>query len=159
MTDERREAMRAVRAVLWQWGRADRRIAELQEEIKLAGARMEALYNVGGMRAMDGQPRSTVPGDPVYRAYESIERQRELFRAEVEACEEETRREQAFKAAVGRALKTLPHAQREVVMMRYGKGGHTWPYVAVMLQMSESGAKNLDAQACAALAGIITVRK
>ena len=159
MDEATREALRGVRAVLWHWGRADRRIAELQDEQRLAGARMEDLYSVGGVRNADGGPRSTVPGDPVFRAYESIERQRALFGDEVEACEAAIKREMDFKAAVAALLKALPHAQREVVRMRYGAGGHTWPYVAIMLGMSESGAKDLDAKACAALIGKIEVTR
>lgn len=156
---DRDRERRAVRAVLWQWGRTDRVIADLLEQEKLAGQRMEALYSVGGARAMDGQPRSTVPGDPVFRAFESIERQRRLFGDEVEACEAAIQREQAFKAAVTQALRRLPHAQREVVKTRYGGGGHTWAYVAAMLGMSESGAKDKEAEACDQLKNLISVRK
>jgi len=139
-----------VRRLLWHWGRIDRRIDELLEQIRLAQVRMNALYEIGGSPAMDGLPHGTTPGDPVMRAVERIEHMRELFAQEIADCEEELREEQEFKAAMREAMDALKPVEREVIALKY-KGGHGWEYIGLMMHMDESTARRYDRSACAAL--------
>ena len=147
-----RDEMKRVRGLLWHWGRADRRIGELMEEIRLARERANALYDLGGAPAMDGLPHGTTPGDPVMRAFERSERMRELFAREIEQCEQEMRMEQEFKDAMREAMQALKPVEREVLTLRY-KGGHSWEYIGIMTHMDERTARRYDESACEALSG------
>lgn len=146
------------RRLLWHWGRIDRRIDELLEQIRLAQVRMNALYEIGGAPAMDGLPHGTTPGDPVFRAVERIEHMRELFAQEIEECESAMRDEQEFKAAMREAMDTLKPVEREVLTLRY-KGGHSWEYVGIMMHMDESTARRYERSACEALDGKVVFGK
>lgn len=151
ITQKAETELKNVRRVLWHWGRADRRIGELIEQIKLAHDRVNQLYeSIGGGRAMDGQPHGTTPGDPVMRAYERIEHVRELFAQEIAVCEDEMRQEQELKAAMHEAMQALKPVEREILTLRY-KGGHTWEYIGIMTHMDERTARRYDESACMAL--------
>ena len=150
--------VRDVRRVLWRWGRIDRRIDELMEQMKIAVERVNDLYQISGSRPMDGQPHGTVTGDPVFRAVERIQQMRELFAQEIETCEAQIKEAQEFKAAVNDALGQLTPVQRDVIRLRY-QGGHDWVYVGFKLYMSEKTARRYDVQACEALANLIELRK
>ena len=150
--------VRDVRRVLWRWGRIDRRIDELMEQMKIAVDRVNDLYQIGGSRPMDGQPHGTVTGDPVFRAVERIQQMRELFAQEIETCEAQIKDAQAFKAAVAGAISQLTPVQQDVIRLRYC-GGHDWVYVGFKLYMSEKTARRYDVQACEALANLIEIRK
>lgn len=150
--------VRDVRRVLWRWGRIDRRIDELMEQMKIAVERVNDLYQIGGSRPMDGQPHGTVTGDPVFRAVERIQHMRELFAQEIETCEAQIKDAQAFKASVAGAISQLTPVQQDVIRLRY-QGGHDWVYVGFKLYMSEKTARRYDVQACEALANLIELRK
>jgi DNA-directed RNA polymerase specialized sigma24 family protein len=153
-----RDDYKQVRRLLWHWGRADRRIGELTEEIRLARDRANALYDMGGSSVIDGLPHGTTPGDPVFRAVERIEHMRELFAREIEECESAMRDEQEFKAAMREAMDTLKPVEREVLTLRY-RGGHSWEYVGIMMQMDESTARRYERSACDALDGKVVFGK
>lgn len=151
--------MSRVRAVLWQWGRCDARVDELIDQQRLAEARMRGLdSDIGGAAPMDGQPRGTVPGDPVYRAFEAREREKKLFADEIETCEDEMRRVKAFQAAVGAIIKELKPVERDVIIWRYRRGA-SWVYVGLKLNMDESTARRFEREACAKLAKKITMER
>lgn len=150
--------VRDVRRVLWRWGRIDRRIDELMEQMKIAVERVNDLYQIGGSRPMDGQPHGTVTGDPVFRAVDRIQHMRELFAQEIETCEAQIKDAQAFKASVAGAISQLTPVQQDVIRLRYC-GGHDWVYVGFKLYMSEKTARRYDVQACEALANLIEIRK
>lgn len=146
-----------VRRVLWRWGRIDRRINELMEQMRVAVDRANSLYELGGSRPMDGQPHGSVTGDPVYRAVERIQHMRELFAAEIETCEAQIKEAQEFKAAVNEAVSTLPPIQQDILRLRYC-AGHNWVYIGFKVYMSESNARRHDALACQKLSHLIEVR-
>ena len=147
-----------MRRVLWRWGRIDRRINELMEQMRVAVDRANSLYELGGSRPMDGQPHGTVTGDPVYRAVERIQHMRELFAAEIETCEAQIKEAQEFKAAVNEAVSTLPPIQQDILRLRYC-AGHTWVYIGFKAYMSESNARRHDTLACQKLSHLIEVRE
>ena len=152
------EGVRDVRRVLWQWGRIDRRIADLMEQMKIAVARIESVYELSSGRVMDGQPHGSGTSDPVFRAVEKIAKMRELFAQEVEVCEQQIKEAQEFKAAINEAMQCLTPAQRDVIQLRY-REGHFWAYISVKLYMSEKTARRYEAQACEILAKKISTRK
>ena len=152
------EGVRDVRRVLWQWGQIDRRIADLMEQMRIAVARIDSVYQMSSSRAMDGKPHGTGTSDPVFRAVEKIAKMRELFAQEVEVCEQQIKEAQEFKASINEAMQCLTPVQRDVVKLRYQEG-HYWPFIAVKLYMSEKTARRYDVQACGILAKKISVRK
>lgn len=145
-----------VRRVLWQWGRIDRRISDLMEQMRIAVDRANSVYEMSSNRGLDGQPHGTLTGDPVFQAVERIRKIRELFVAEIETCEAQIKEAQEFKAAVNEAVAGLNPIQREVVRLRY-QGGHDWVYIGFKLSMDESNARRIDRTACAKLGQIITI--
>lgn len=149
---------RDVRRVLWYWGRIDRRISELMEQMKIAVDRANSLYELGGSRPMDGQPHGSTTSDPVFRAVERIQKLREVFSEEIESCEAQIRRAQDFKESMNEAIGTLTPVQQDVLRLRY-IGGHDWVYIGFKLFTSESNARRYDYQACVKLANLIDVTK
>ena len=135
-----------IRKLLWRWGRCDKRISELIEQMRIAKSCMDDLYNIGHSPSMDGMPRSTVPGDPVMREFERIQQARDNFREEVEACERELLDTQRFKAAMNRAVKELPGLEEDIIRMRYQKG-HTFVYIAAMCSINERTAYRREEKA------------
>ena len=152
------DAVKDVRRVLWQWGRIDRRIADLMEQMRIAVDRAQSVYEIQSGRGLDGMPHGSGTGDPVFRAVEQIGKMRELFAAEIETCETEIQKAQEFKAAVNEAINDLTPVQRDVLHLRYQEG-HNWIYIAFRLYMSEKTARRYDVQACTALAQKITITK
>lgn len=147
-----------VRRVLWQWGRIDRRISDLMEQMRIAVDRANSVYEMSSNKGLDGQPHGTLTGDPVFQAVERIQKIRELFVAEIETCEAQIKEAQEFKAAVNEAVAGLTPVQRDVLRLRYCEG-HNWVYIAFKLYMSEKTARRYDVQACAALAHKITIKR
>lgn len=150
--------IRDVRRVLWRWGRIDRRIDELMEQMRVAVNRAQSIYEISGSRVMDGQPHGSGTSDPVFQAVEKITRMRELFAQEIESCEAQIKEAQAFKFAMNDVLKKLSPAQQEVIRLRYWEGHH-WPYVGYRMHMEESTARKYERAACKELVNFIQVDK
>lgn len=148
-TDEdKRRTLGRVRAVLYEWGRAESHIADLMDQQRAAVARIRELdMDIGGHAPPDGQPRSTVPGDPVWRAYQARERMKEIFADEVETCQRELERIKAFQASVSALVAQLDPVERDVIAWRYVKGAD-WLYVGFKMSMDESTARRYDRAAC-----------
>lgn len=146
--EEKRRTLGRVRAVLYEWGRAESHIADLMEQQRAAMARIRELdMDIGGHAPPDGQPRSTVPGDPVWRAYQARERMKEIFADEVETCQQELERIKAFRDSVGALVARLDTVERDVIVWRYVKGAD-WLYVGFKMNMDESTARRYDRAAC-----------
>lgn len=152
------DGVQDVRRVLWQWGRIDRRINELMEQMRIAVDRANSVYEIQSGRGLDGMPHGSGTGDPVFRAVEQIGKMRELFAAEIETCEKQIKEAQEFKAAVNEAMECLTPVQRDVVRLRYADG-HNWIYIAFRLYMSEKTARRYDVQACTILAHRISIKR
>lgn len=150
--------LRRVRAVLYEWGRAGARIAALMDQQRAAMCAMAEIdEDIGGRAPADGQPRSTVPGDPVWRAYQARERLREVFADDVETCRREIEAIISFRRDMGEMINSLPPVRRDVVILRYADGA-TWLYIGYRLHMDESTARRHDRAACEALADMIVMR-
>lgn len=147
-----------VRRVLWQWGKIDRRIADLMEQMRIAVDRANSVYEMSSNRGLDGQPHGTLTGDPVFQAVERIQKIRELFVAEIETCEAQIKEAQEFKAAVNEAVAGLTPVQRDVLRLRYCEG-HNWVYIAFKLYMAESSARRHEFLACQKLVKRISILK
>ena len=145
-----KQEMNQVKKLLWHWGRSDKRIVELIEQMRLAKSCIDDLYVIGHSPSIDGMPRSTAMGDPVMREYERIQQARKNFEDEIEACEKELLETQRYKAAVNQAINTLPGLEQDIIRMRY-KQGHTMVYIAVKCSISERTAYNREASAITAL--------
>ena len=150
--------LRRVRALLYEWGRSGDRIEALIDQQRSAmRAMIEIDEDIGGRAPMDGQPRSTVPGDPVWRAYQARERLREVLADDVEVCQREIDTITTFRREIGGLINSLPPVRRDVVILRYTDGA-TWLYIGYKLHMDESTARRHDRAACEALADIIVMR-
>lgn len=152
------DGVQDVRRVLWQWGRIDKRISELMEQMKIAVDRANSVYEISTGRAMDGQPHGSGTSDPVFRAVEKIAKMRELFAQEIEVCEAQIKEAQAFKVAVNEAMENLTPVQRDVIRLRY-VDGHNWLYIGFKLAMDESNARRHERAACEKLANFIQTEK
>ena len=138
--DRRRDE---VRRVLWRWGGCDARIGELLDRIRLAKARIEELYHIGGASNITGAPRSTVPVDPVFAAVERIMRLREAFDTEITQCETLLQEEQAYKAEIDQAVRRLRSKEREIIQRKYRRG-QSMAQISTRLGISERTAYNYE---------------
>ena len=152
-TDEdKRRTLCRVRAVLYEWGRAESHIADLMDQQRAAMERIRELdQDIGGHAPPDGQPRSTAPGDPIWRAYQARERMKEIFADEVETCQRELERIEAFRDSMSALVARLDTVERDVITWRYVKGAD-WLYVGFKMRMDESTARRYDRAACEKLA-------
>ena len=144
-----------IKKVLWHWGRCDKRISELIDQMRIAKSCMDDLYTIGGSPRTDGMPHGTAVSDPVMREYERIEKARQNFRDEIEACEKELLEEQRLKAAVNDCLKQLPGLEQDIIRMKY-KGRHTVVYIAAMCGVVEKTVYNREIRALIKLDKLIT---
>ena len=152
MDENKRRTLGRVRAWLYEWGRTETRVADLMDQQRAAMTRMTELdQDIGGHAPPDGQPRSTVPGDPIWRAYQARERMREIFADEVETCQKELEKIKAFQAGVGELVARLDPEERDVITWRYVKGAD-WLYIGYKMRMDESTARRYDRAACEKLA-------
>lgn len=152
MDENRRRTLGRVRAVLYEWGRAETHVNDLMDQQRAAMARIRELdMDIGGHAPPDGQPRSTAPGDPIWRAYQARERMKEIFADEVETCQRELERIKAFQASVSALVAQLDPVERDVINWRYAKGAE-WLYVGYKMNMDESTARRYDRAACEKLA-------
>lgn len=152
MDENRRRTLGRVRAVLYEWGRAETHVNDLMDQQRAAMARIRELdMDIGGHAPPDGQPRSTAPGDPIWRAYQARERMKEIFADEVENCQKELEKIKSFQTAVGELVSHLDPVERDVINWRYVKGAE-WLYVGYKMNMDESTARRYDRAACEKLA-------
>lgn len=143
-----RRRLNHVRTVLYQWGRCETRVNDILEQQRIALARLNELdREIGGAAPMDGQPRNTIPGDPVFRAYLAREHMKEVFAEEIETCEGELQKIRAFQRSIGALVAALEPVERDVINCRYVKGAD-WAYVGYKLHMDESTARRFDRSAC-----------
>ena len=146
--------LRRVRAVLWRWGKADKRVDELTEQMNLAIKRFDEIdRDIGGHAPPDGQPRSTVPGDPVFRQYEAREKLRGVYTEEIETCAALIAEEKRFQAGMNELVAALSQVERDVLRERYVNGAANWEYVGYKLHMDEATARRFEREACKKLAG------
>ena len=152
MDEEKRRTLGRVRALLYEWGRAERHICDLMEQQRIATERiMELDRDIGSHAPPDGQPRSTAPGDPIWRAFQARERMKEIFADEVETCHRELEKIREFQSSVGELVAQLDPVERDVIAWRYVKGAE-WLYVGFKMSMDESTARRHDREACEKLA-------
>lgn len=148
-----RDELSRVRAVLWQWGAADRRVDELMEQQRSAARRYREIdEEIGGSAPPDGQPRSTTPGDPVFRQFEAREKLREIFTQEIEVCAAQIEKIKKFQAGIDAMIAELRPVEQQILRERYVKGDTTWVYIGFKMHMEESNARKIEHGACIKLA-------
>lgn len=144
-----RDDLDRVRAVLWNWGKTDRRVEELTEQMNLAIRRYnEVDAEAGSSHPPDGQTRSTVPGDPVFRQFEAREKLREVYTQEIETCAARIAEAKRFQADINALVAALRPVEQDVLRERYVNGDATWEYIGFKLKMDESWARKIEREAC-----------
>lgn len=152
MTDRK-----AIRRLLWRWGRVLDYCAARQREIAGFLMLIDEAAEMGPPPAGGAAGRSG-PGDPTGRAAVRMEELIRRYRGEVARLMAACDGEMAFMAAMDTVLDTLPGEQRRVVELRY-KQGCRWEYIAVKMCFSVQHVRRLDAAAADKLAEDISVEK
>ena len=140
MTDRK-----AIRRLLWRWGRVLDYCAARQREIAGFMALIDEAAGMGPPPPGWGAGRSG-PGDPTGRAAMRMDELIRRYRGEVNRLTAACDREMAFMAAMDEVLDQLPGDQRRVVELRY-KLGHRWEYIAIKLCFSVQHVQKLDCKA------------
>lgn len=140
MTDRK-----AIRRLLWRWGRVLEYCAARQREIAGFLALIDDAAGMGPPPPGWGAGRSG-PGDPTGRAAMRMDELIRRYRGEVNRLTAACDREMAFMAAMDEVLDQLPGDQRRVVELRY-KLGHRWEYIAIKLCFSVQHVQKLDCKA------------
>lgn len=150
MTDRK-----AIRRLLWRWGRVLEYCAARQREIAGFMALIDEAAEIGPppMGASTGR---SGPGDPTGRAAVRIDELISRYRGEVSRLMGSCDREMAFMSAMDAVLDQLPGDQRRVIELRY-KQGCRWEYIALKMCFSAQHVRRLDAAAVDKLAGIIRI--
>lgn len=152
MTDRK-----AIRRLLWRWGRVLEYCAARQREIAGFLALIDEAAEMGPPPAGGAAGRSG-PGDPTGRAAVRMEELIRRYRVEVARLMAACDREMAFMAAMDTVLDTLPGEQRRVVELRY-KQGCRWEFIAVRMCFSVQHVKRLEFIAIEAIGENISIRK
>lgn len=152
MTDRK-----AIRRLLWRWGRVLDYCAARQREIAGFLMLIDEAAEMGPPPAGGAAGRSG-PGDPTGRAAVRMEELIRRYRGEVARLMAACDREMAFMAAMDTVLDTLPGEQRRVVELRY-KQGCRWEYIALKMCFSVQHIKRLEAIAVDEIGGNISIRK
>lgn len=151
-----------IKDILWRWGRCDKRITELIEQMQLAQARMNDMYVIGSSPRMDGMPHGTSKSDPVMREFERIQEAQKRFRQEREQCGKELLEQQKFKADVTGCVLLLPGLEQDILRMKYHgryRGKSTMVYIASMCGVSERTVYNRETSAIKALGEMEPLKK
>lgn len=126
---------RKVKGLLWEWGGADRRISDLMAQIRMVKRHIDELYEVGGVQRIDGQPHATAMRD-VFDTVQKLQDIKEEYEEEARICEAEIRQLRELQKTVRGLVETLPPLEGEIIRLRY-LSGHTHPYIALVLHISE----------------------
>lgn len=150
MTDRK-----AIRRLLWRWGRVLDYCAERQREID---GFMELLRGIEEPAAIQlGQCR-TGPGDPTGRLAVRVEELAARYRGEAQRVLEACDKELAFHRAMDEAIAALPSDQRRVIELRYRQGCR-WEYIALKMCFSAQHVKRLESLAIEAIGENIIIQK
>ena len=148
MTDRK-----AIRRLLWRWGRVLDYCAERQREID---GFMELIRGIEEPHAIQAGPGKTGPGDPTGRLAVRVDELAARYRSEAQRVLDACDKELAFLKAMDEAIAELPGDQRRVLELRYRQGCR-WEYIALKMCFSAQHVYRLDAAAVDTLAGIIRV--
>lgn len=148
MTDRK-----AIRRLLWRWGRVLDYCAERQREID---GFMELIRGIEEPHAIQAGPGKTGPGDPTGRLAVRVDELAARYRSEAQRVLDACDKELAFLKAMDEAIAELPGDQRRVLELRYRQGCR-WEYIALKMCFSAQHVYRLDAAAVDKLAGIIRV--
>lgn len=152
MTDRK-----AIRRLLWRWGRVLDYCAARQREIMGFMALIEDAAEIGPPPIGGGNGRIG-PGDPTGRAAVRMEELSIRYRGEVARLMAACDREMDFMAAMDAVMDDLPGEQRRVLELRY-KQGARWEYIALKMCFSVQHIKRLEAIAVDAIGENISIRK
>lgn len=148
---------KAIRRLLWRWGRVLEYCAARQREIAGFLMLIDEAAEMGPPPAGGAAGRSG-PGDPTGRAAVRMEELIRRYRGEVARLMAACDREMAFMAAMDAVIDNLPGEQRRVVELRY-KQGCRWEYIALKMCFSVQHIKRLEAIAVDEIGGNISIRK
>lgn len=148
MTDRK-----AIRRLLWRWGRVLDYCAERQREID---GFMELIRGIEEPHAIQAGPGKTGPGDPTGRLAVRVDELAARYRSEAQRVLDACDKELAFLKAMDEAIAELPGDHRRVLELRYRQGCR-WEYIALKMCFSPQHVRRLDAAAVDKLAGIIRV--
>lgn len=148
MTDRK-----AIRRLLWRWGRVLDYCAERQREID---GFMELIRGIEEPHAIQAGPGKTGPGDPTGRLAVRVDELAARYRSEAQRVLDACDKELAFLKAMDEAIAELPGDQRRVLELRYRQGCR-WEYIALKMCFSAQHVRRLDAAAVDKLAGIIRI--
>lgn len=152
MTDRK-----AIRRLLWRWGRVLDYCAARQREIAGFLVLIDEAAEMGPPPAGGAAGRSG-PGDPTGRAAVRMEELIRRYRGEVARLMAACDREMAFMAAMDAVIDELPGEQRRVLELRY-KQGARWEYIALKMCFSVQHIKRLEAIAVDEIGENISIRK
>ena len=152
MTDRK-----AIRRLLWRWGRVLDYCAARQREIAGFLMLIDEAAEMGPPPAGGAAGRSG-PGDPTGRAAVRMEELIRRYRVEVARLMAACDREMAFMAAMDAVIDELPGEQRRVLELRY-KQGARWEYIALKMCFSVQHIKRLEAIAVDEIGENISIRK
>ena len=152
MTDRK-----AIRRLLWRWGRVLDYCAARQREIAGFMTLIDEAAGIGPA-PLDGNARKSGPGDPTGRAAIRMDELVSRYRGEVARLLEACDKEMAFLGAMDAVLDSLPGEQRRVIELRY-KQGCRWEYIAVKMCFTVHHVQKLDCKAVDTIAESIQVEK
>lgn len=148
---------KAIRRLLWRWGRVLDYCAARQREIAGFLELIDEAAEMGPPPAGGAAGRSG-PGDPTGRAAVRMEELIRRYRGEVARLMAACDREMAFMAAMDAVIDNLPGEQRRVLELRY-KQGARWEYIALKMCFSVQHIKRLEAIAVDEIGENISIRK
>lgn len=148
---------KAIRRLLWRWGRVLEYCAARQREIAGFMALIDEAAEIGPppMGASTGR---SGPGDPTGRAAVRMDELISRYRGEVSRLMGSCDREMEFMSAMDAVLDQLPGDQRRVIELRY-KHGCRWEYIAVKMCFTVHHVQKLDCKAVDTIAESIQVEK
>ena len=152
MTDRK-----AIRRLLWRWGRVLDYCAARQREIAGFMTLIDEAAGIGPA-PLGGNTRKSGPGDPTGRAAIRMDDLISRYRGEVARLLDACDKEMAFLGAMDAVLDSLPGEQRRVIELRY-KQGCRWEYIAVKMCFSVHHVQKLDCKAVDIIAESIQVEK
>ena len=152
MTDRK-----AIRRLLWRWGRGLDYCAAGQRGIAGFLTVVDEAAGIGPS-PFGGNTRKNGAGDATSRGANRMDELISRYRGEVARLLEACDKEMAFLGAMDAVLDSLPGEQRRVIELRY-KQGCRWEYIAVKMCFTVHHVQKLDCKAVDTIAESIQVEK
>lgn len=155
--EQRREARRTVRRLLWRWGQVNETCLRWTRDLEEKRRDLQAVTDIKSPK-LSGMPHGGGISDRTAQAAEKLDALEKIFEETIEQATSAIEEELRFQRAMDDAVSTLPSSQRWVLELRY-KSEYSYERIARKTNYSSEYVKSLESKACDKLAERVDIKR